>query len=308
MKPWFHTILLTIVPAALAAQTLRGSRASVDLMYTSAQSKDLAFLGTRSDIYEAVSLGELELLSITDDLTLDKAKYPFVLPNTRRFADSLASAYHAACGQRLVVTSGARPIAEQPRNASPKSVHPTGMALDFRKPQGACLTWLRSSLLALEDRHVVEATEERHPVHFHVAVLSQLPERPRSILASAAPALSTGAGTKTAVAGGEVLPTIGTSAPPAATPPSPGPSTPAAVAPVTTPLPVVKITASMSKASTKAAQAKEAKASASGTYRVKAGDNLWTIARKRGTTAEKIQQLNGLESSRLRVGQRLKLP
>ena len=66
----------------------------------------------------------------------------------------------------------------------------------------------------------------------------------------------------------------------------------------------------MSKASSKAAAAKEAKAAAaaSGTYRVKAGDNLWTIARKHGTTVDKLKALNGVESSRLRVGQRLKLP
>src|ERR1044072_7170642 len=105
-----NAILLTVVPVTLAAQTLRGSPASVDLMYASAQSKDLAFLEKRDDIYEAVGLGELELLSITNDLTLDKAKFPFVLPNTRRFADSLAAEYHGACGERLVVTSGDRPI------------------------------------------------------------------------------------------------------------------------------------------------------------------------------------------------------
>ena len=36
---------------------------------------------------------------------------------------------------------------------------------------------MRKSLVALEDAGVVEATEERHPAHFHVAVLRQNPER-----------------------------------------------------------------------------------------------------------------------------------
>ena len=95
-----------------------------------------------------------------------------------RFADSLAAAYHAACGERIVVTSGARPIDEQPRNASPKSVHPTGMAVDFQKADAIrVLAWMRTNLLQLEDAHVIEATEERHPPHFHVAVLHQSAEQ-----------------------------------------------------------------------------------------------------------------------------------
>jgi hypothetical protein len=36
---------------------------------------------------------------------------------------------------------------------------------------------MRASLVKLEDAGVVEATEERHPVHFHVAVLRQRPEQ-----------------------------------------------------------------------------------------------------------------------------------
>jgi hypothetical protein len=51
------------------------------------------------------------------------------------------------------------------------SVHPTGMAVDLRRPSGRCLTWLRRTLLAAERRGAIEATEERHPPHFHVAVL-----------------------------------------------------------------------------------------------------------------------------------------
>ncbi len=113
-------LALALAPlAAASSQTLRGSKASVELMYTSAHSHDLAFLRTQDDIYAAAESGALELVSITEDLTLDKVSFPFVLPNTHRFADSLAQAYHAGCGERLEVTSGSRPIDEQPRNASP---------------------------------------------------------------------------------------------------------------------------------------------------------------------------------------------
>jgi len=171
-------VLISTISAAGNAQSLRGSATSVDLMYSTAHHRDLQFMRTPADIYAAAQTGSFKLISVTNDLELERVGYPFVLPNTLRFADSLAAAYHAACGERIVVTSGARPLDKQPRNASPKSVHPTGMAIDFRRPANpGCLTWLRKALVKLEDAGVVEATEERHPPHFHVAVLRQNPER-----------------------------------------------------------------------------------------------------------------------------------
>ena len=45
------------------------------------------------------------------------------------------------------------------------------MALDLRRPTtGRCGTWLQSTLLSLERARVLEATLERLPPHFHVAV------------------------------------------------------------------------------------------------------------------------------------------
>src|SRR5215217_8190690 len=112
-----------IGPATADAQTLRGSHASVDLMYASAHARGLDFFKTPDEIYQAAMSGALELISITEDLELDETTFPFVLPGTHAFADSLAAEYHGSCGERLVVTSGARPLNAQPRNASPKSVH-----------------------------------------------------------------------------------------------------------------------------------------------------------------------------------------
>jgi LysM repeat protein len=264
MKLWSSMLCLCAIPVALAAQTLRGSAASVDLMYTSAHEKDLAFLHSRGDIYQAAAEGDLSLLNINEDVTLERVTFPFVLPATRGFVDSLGAQYHAACGERLAVTSGARPIEEQPRNASPKSVHPTGMAVDFRKPPpGPCLTWLRAALIDLEKRGVVEATEERHPAHFHVAVLNQRPTTPRVIAASTAPASTNNA---------------------SATPPAK--------------------TTVVSNGDVSSPSEKKHGSS----YTVRAGDNLWNIAKKHGTTPDQIQKLNGLKTSRLRVKQVLKLP
>jgi LysM repeat protein len=255
-------LIAAAMVSAASAQTLKGSRASVDLMYTTAHTHDLAFLKTPDDVYSAAESGALELISITGDLTLDRAKFPFVLPNTKRFVDSLAAKYRAGCGERLVVTSGARPIDEQPRNASPESVHPTGMAVDIHKPAEPCLTWLRKSLLALENAHVIEATEEKHPPHFHVAVLRQLREPPIRALASSKPALGS------------------------STPNSP---------------------ATASRASSTSASGDVSLASTNTTYRVRAGDNLWTIAERHNMTVDDLKKLNGLKSSRLKVGTELKL-
>lgn len=44
------------------------------------------------------------------------------------------------------------------------------------------------------------------------------------------------------------------------------------------------------------------------TYRVRKGDTLAGIARKHGTQVSTIRQLNGLKGTKLRVGQRLKVP
>jgi hypothetical protein len=63
-------------------------------------------------------------------------------------------------------------------NSVDKSVHPTGMAIDLRRPANArCLAWLRRTLLALDGNGVIEAVEERNPPHFHVAVFPNPYER-----------------------------------------------------------------------------------------------------------------------------------
>jgi hypothetical protein len=168
--PLLLLLAAVVVPAA-EAQSLRGSRASVERIYRQAQIHDLHFYETSAGVHRAVERGTFVRLTGNRDYETANVSYPFVLPATETFVVRLAAQYRAACGERLVVTSAVRPRSFRLANASDRSVHPTGMAVDLRRPSNPrCLSWLRSTLLALDGRGVIEAVEERRPPHFHVAV------------------------------------------------------------------------------------------------------------------------------------------
>lgn len=162
--------LFAAVPVA-EAQSLRGSRASVRRMYRQANAHKLHFYQTSAGVERAAERGRFVALEPNDHFKLFNVSYPYAKPAVRIFVERLAQQYHDGCGEPLVVTSAVRPTSEQPRNSTDHSVHPTGMAIDLRKPTSRkCLTWLRRTLIQLERAGVLEATEERHPPHFHVAV------------------------------------------------------------------------------------------------------------------------------------------
>ena len=162
-------LLVTLVPSA-RSQSLRGSLASISRMYRQALRERLPFHETATGVRNAVRKGRLVRLRTTWGATHARVRWPYVQPETRTFVERLGAQYRTACGERLVVTSAVRPATRQPANATERSVHPTGMAIDLRKPKGKCLRWLRSTLLELERTGVIEATEEYGPPHFHVAV------------------------------------------------------------------------------------------------------------------------------------------
>jgi nucleoid-associated protein YgaU len=156
---------------AAGAQSLRGSRASIDRMYRRARAEKLAFYETRAGVRRAVKAGRLVPIERGEDVRLHEVGYPWVRPAVRTFVERLGAQYHEACGEPLVVTSAVRPATRQPANSTSRSVHPAGMAVDLRRPEGrSCLRWLRRTLLELEGTGVLEATEEHSPAHFHVAV------------------------------------------------------------------------------------------------------------------------------------------
>ena len=120
------------------------------------------------------------------DYTLAKVSYPYTRPEVKTFVENVSAEYRKACGEQLVVTSLTRPRTAQPGNAHKLSVHPAGMAVDFRISRNAkCRTWFEKALLALETRAVLDATRERNPPHYHVAVF---PDAYRSFAARQKPA------------------------------------------------------------------------------------------------------------------------
>lgn len=153
------------------AQSLRGSPASVERIHRQAINHGLRFFESGGAIRDAAQRGELVRLRDNADFRLHDVSYPYVLPDAHTFVARLASQYRAACGEQMVVTSATRPTAMRLVNSVVKSVHPTGMAVDLRRPSNSrCLSWLRSTLSSLTAAGVIEAVEERNPPHFHVAV------------------------------------------------------------------------------------------------------------------------------------------
>ncbi|HYD53712.1 MAG TPA: DUF5715 family protein [Gemmatimonadaceae bacterium] len=166
-------LVALVVPSAGRAQTLRGSQEAVDATYDFARDRKLTFHRTSRTVRRAAARGEFVRLAGSRDVQVKGVTFPYVLPATRTFVMRLGSEYRSVCGEPLTVTSAVRPSTRQPRNAAAKSVHPTGIAIDLRKPRGRdCRDWLRDRLLELERDGSVDATEEFHPPHFHVVVYS----------------------------------------------------------------------------------------------------------------------------------------
>ena len=272
MQRSFSLLLLAAVAAApVAAQTsLRGSPQSVDRMHRQALNHDVTFHRSPASVKKAQKAGTLVRLSGGRNLQMASVNYPYVLPSTRTFVPRLAEQYRAHCGEKLVVTSGVRPGSFRLMNAHEKSVHPTGMAIDLRKPrQPKCLNWLRKNLVSLEGEGVIEATEERNPPHFHVAVY------PRPYTRYVGGQKGGGEALAQAESGGNGENEKADSAP---------------------------------KAKGDAKAKSGGKTNGSTRYRVRKGDNLSTIAKRHGTTVKQIQRANGMKSSRLQPGQTLDIP
>lgn len=161
--------------APATAQSLRGSKASMDNQVRQARAHEFTFLDTPGDVYRFVQAGYLVPIEGNRDYAVKPGvPFPYARPEVKTFLERLGEQYRGACGQQLVVTSLTRPRSRQPRNASPRSVHPTGMAVDLRVSWSRqCRGWLESVFLGLEETGVLEANREYHPPHYHVALFPQ---------------------------------------------------------------------------------------------------------------------------------------
>ncbi len=273
------TTLLAIAALAtpVTAQSLRGSAASVRKQHRVAVQQDYSFLTSAAQVRKFVANGYLVRVPGNANYELHGVSYPYARPAVKTFVERLGQQYRSACGEKLVVTSLTRPTSKQPRNASDQSVHPAGMAADLRISNSSkCRTWLERVLISLEAKGVLEATREHFPAHYHVAVfpnpyLAYIGQRGRTVVA-AAPAPAPDA----VVAADDDAPADG----------------PAAEDDLVTADPGVEASAEPAILD----------------YRVNRGDTLWDIARKHGTSISELKSINGLRSSRIKAGQRLKVP
>jgi LysM repeat protein len=170
----FFVIILGTLVSNAGAQSLKGSRFSMERQNQEAVRYGYSFLKTSQEVNNFVEQGYLVRVQPDRDFDLHDVSYPYARPAVKTFIERLAAQYRSACGETMTVTSLTRPINRQPSNASTDSVHPTGMAVDLRIPsKRSCRSWLESTLLSLEGAAVLDVTRERNPPHYHVAVFTQ---------------------------------------------------------------------------------------------------------------------------------------
>jgi LysM repeat protein len=299
---------------SLSGQSLSGSPASLDRQNLQAQAHDFTYLRTPQQVRSFVDDGYLVPVSPTGKMELHQVSFPYARPEVRVFVERLAAQYHSACGEKLVVTSLSRPLSNQPINASDRSVHPTGMAVDLRRSNvGRCRQWLESTLLALEAEGVLEATLERSPPHYHIAVYPQpyagyvarvTGNATETVLAasvSSAPVTEVVAAVASGHAGSAITHTVAR-----------GES-----------LWTIARLYGVTENSLRAANGFTGSRILAGQslvvpttapvgdvlrYTVQRGDSLWVIASRVGTTVDEIRRANGIGSSRIYAGQVLDVP
>ncbi len=287
----FRIFALPVVAVALAvgvaqAQTLTGSRESVQRQHDIAVGEGFPFVATSREIPGLLDAGDLVRVEENESLILHQVSNPYARPGVKLLLNRLGAQYRAACGERLTVTSLLRPQNRQPANAAAKSVHPAGMAVDLRIPRrGRCRSWLEQTLLSLESSGVLDVTRERYPPHYHVAVFTT-PYRDYV-------AKLTNSTREYRVRRGDTLSEIA----------------------LATGVSVAQLRSLNSISGDIISIGQRLQIPVSGTadspekieYKVRRGDSLWLLARRFGTSVERIKRLNGLSSDVLAVNQVLNI-
>ena len=294
LTPLLAAGLLLGAAQGVSAQSLRGSSASLDRQVAQARQHDFTRLTGAAQLRRFVDAGLLVHLSGNRDYTLVDVSFPFARPEVRLFIERLSSQYRRACNERLVVTSLTRPLSHQPRNASDRSVHPTGMAIDLRRPAGRCRGWLEEVLLSLEARGVLEATRERRPPHYHVAVY---PKPYAAYVRGLTPGSADGSAETSRAAGGSAVTSRAARGTAETSRAARGTAETSRAA---------RGTAETSRAARGSGETPTAEAAT--VHVVRRGDSLERIARRYGATVEGLRRANGLGSSLIHPGQSLRVP
>lgn len=314
-----HSLIRLFVAAAVLsfvqqgmAQSLKGSRGSMEKQHQEAVRHGYTFIETARVVNGLVEAGDLLKVTPSRHLILHDVSYPYARPPVKTFVERLSAQYFAACGEKMTVTSLTRPIDRQPANASQSSVHPTGMAVDLRIPSKQnCRSWLEKALLSLEATGVLDVTRERNPPHYHVAVypttyqnyVASLSESTTSeeyivrrgdTLSKIASRTGTSIAQLRAVNGlrgdlinvGQKLQILTTTSAPTAS----------AVTAMT-----------VAATSVTSSSANQVSAVTEVNHRVQRGETLWRIASRYGITVAGLQRENNLADELLQVGQVLRV-
>lgn len=299
---FFGTLFLpSAVPQTLSAQSLRGSNASLDIQNRMARHHDYTYIRNPVQVERFVDGGYL--VPVRGDLNFrldNEVSFPYARPEVRTFLQRLGRQYRSACGEQLVVTSLTRPQTRQPRNASDRSVHPTGMAVDLRRSNHSpCRAWLESVLLSLERGGVLEATRERYPPHYHIAIFPDPYADYVARITAESRVADSGDGEAATTAdsyqvrSGDSLWSIARS--------------------LGVSVLDLRIANGLSSDRIQPGQllqvpSEEVRMAGGYDYRVQPGDSLWEIARAHRTSVNRIRRENGLRSDRIRPGQVLTVP
>ena len=304
-------LLLSAVPAFAGAASLTPTHAGLLRQSFGARDAGFTYLQNAGDVHDYVRKGLLVTLRGNDDYYIHPdVRFTAARPEVKAFVERLAKQYRGACDEKLVVTSLVRPRDRQPWNSDPLSVHPTGMAVDLRiSASSACRHWLEKTLLDLEGDGLIEAARERVVPHYHVVVFPAYAEHLERNGIDLPPANGVVlAGLPRLVTAGGDLPAP--AMPIAAAAPATHRATPAttrSTARRTTTTAAKHTSARRSSTSARRSSATARHASVR-RYKVRRGDNLWSIARQHGISVQAIRKANKVASARLRPGQVLAIP
>jgi hypothetical protein len=179
-------LLLTLASLSFGA-SLRGSRDSQKLQNKEADREKLSRLHD-GELKKFETSGLLvkipESAGVFVDSRLDP-KQRYCRPWTAKFLRDYGRQYGDTFQDRFKITSAVRTVEEQATlrnrrynpNAAPAqgrlmSSHPTGSTIDISKNgmSAAELAWFREKLISLEEKGLIEATEERREPCFHIMV------------------------------------------------------------------------------------------------------------------------------------------